>query len=722
MRTQPRSPFALALLALFSATCVSGVADVASAELKAGAAIVDVTPTQFPVLVNGGMLSNKATKVKTPLHARALVLDDGRERIAIVVVDSCMIDRTLCDDIKQLAAANTRLKPDRILISATHTHTAAASMGCLGTDADPQYVPFVRIKVADAIAAAEKNLAPAEVGWGSADAAEYTALRQWVRRPDRLEKDPFGNFSVRANMHAGRVWDDVTGEAGPEDPELSMIAFRASSGRPIAVLANFSMHYFSDSPISADYFGLFCDGFQNAVAAEAKTGVAGSNDPPFVGILSHGCSGDIWRRDYTKPIPKPEDDHTIDSYTQGLLKIALDAYRKIEYRADADLAMSEARLTIPYRTPDLQRLEWAQRIVAAMGDRLPKDTTEVYAREQILLHERQKTEVVVQGLRIGDFGIATTPCETYAITGLKIKAQSPLAKTMVIELANGGDGYIPPAEHHPLGGYNTWAARSAGLEPAAESKITALALERLEHVAGRPRKKFRVSHGADAQQTLSDQPLAYWRLDDFNPPRARDASGHGRDAHLEPGILCYLAGPRSDRFCLNGETNRSVHLAGGRIAARLEGLGERYTVSLWFWNGLPLDARPLAGWLYSKGAEHGLSSLTEMLGLVGSSESDQQHAGKLVFQLGRDDQPVVRAFGKTAVERWTWHHVRLVRDGGKVRVYLDDAKSPELEVDAPASPAAADAESLYFGGRSDGQSNWEGRLDEISVFDRVLVP
>ena len=57
-----------------------------------------------------------------------------------------------------------------MLISATHTHSAPASMGCLGTDADPTYVPYLREKLAEAIAAAEKNLEPAQVGWGSIDA------------------------------------------------------------------------------------------------------------------------------------------------------------------------------------------------------------------------------------------------------------------------------------------------------------------------------------------------------------------------------------------------------------------------------------------------------------------------------------------------------------------------------------------------------------------------
>ncbi len=58
---------------------------------------------------------------------------------------------------------------------------------------------------------------------------------------------------------------------------------------------------------------------------------------------------------------------------------------------------------------------------------------------------------------------------------------------MVIELANGGDGYIPPPEQHLLGGYNTWAARSAGLEVEAEPKIAEAAIQLLESVTEKPR-------------------------------------------------------------------------------------------------------------------------------------------------------------------------------------------------------------------------------------------
>ncbi|MCO6456583.1 MAG: hypothetical protein J5I93_14895 [Pirellulaceae bacterium] len=686
-----------------------GEAGADEAPLRAGAAIVDVTPPRLPVLVNGGMLSRSADMVKTRVNARAIVLDDGRERLAIVVVDSCMMPRPLLDEAKQLASQRTAIRPDRMLISATHTHSAPASMGCLGTDADPAYVPYLREKLAEAIAAAEANLRPARVGWAVGNAAEYTALRRWIRRPDRVVEDPFGNLTVRANMHAGRVWDDVTGESGPEDPDLAMLAIQTADGQPLAVLANFSMHYFGDGALSADYFGLFCDRFQARVAPDARLGQA-----PFVAILSHGCSGDIWRRDYTRPVPPPDQDHTIDSYTDGLLGIALGLYEQVKYETDADLAMAEQRMELRYRVPDKQRLEWAQRIVAAMGDRLPKDTTEVYAREQLILHERQSTEVVVQALRIGSMAIATTPNETYALTGLKIKLQSPLPRTMVIELANGGDGYIPPPEQHVLGGYNTWAARSAGLETQAEPRIAEAAVRLLEHVSGQPRRVVRSSLGPVAEAVRAARPVAWWRLDEMAGPRAVDASGNQRDGIYESGVVYFLEGPRSGDFCRDGETNRAAHFAGGRLQTRVADLGDAYSVSLWFWNGMPQEARPISGWMFSRDRDHGLGPWGDHLGLGGG----QEHAGKLVLLHGADEENL--SVGRTAVERWTWNHLVLVRADGRARVYLNGATQPELDVAAETSFPPG-FEQLFFGGRSDNQSNWEGRLDEIAVFGRALT-
>jgi hypothetical protein len=649
------------------------------------------------VLVNGGMTSRNATGVTDPLYAKALVLANGKTEIAIVVVDSCMMPRPMLDEAKNLASKRTGISSDRILISATHTHTAPSTLHCLGTKADPRYTPYLMGKIAEAIATAQQKLQPAQAGWNKVNAAEFTALRRWVRRPDRIGIDPFGNPTVRANMHAGRNWDDVTGESGPEDPNLTLISIQDLKGKPLAILANFSMHYFGGvKAVSADYFGKFATNMRKMLGA----------DESFVGIMSHGCSGDIWRRDYTlrnwivDPPPK-EEQMQIDSYSKDLAERTLEGYSKIKHRPNLELAMAETRMTLKYRTPDVGLLQWAEGIVEEMGDRNPKNKTEVYAFEQIVLHERQETEIVLQALRIGDIAITTTPNETYALTGLKLKAKSPLLNTMVIELANGGDGYIPPPEQHFLGGYNTWAARSAGLEVQAEPKITEACLRLLEEVSAKPRRVPLVSQGSSAKAIAELKPIHWWRMDELQGSLAIDEQGN-RDGHYEDGVVFYLEGPDSKGFT-PGQVNRCAHFAGGRLRARLAKLGATYTVSLRFWNGMPDNSRTVLGWMFSRGRDHSLDAPGDHLGLDGK--------GNLLFHDGGKAH-----HGKSSVKRWTWMQATLIRKGEDVRVYLDG----KLEIEAKAK-ANLLAEDIFIGGRNDNRSNWEGRIDEVALFDRALT-
>ncbi|QDV12158.1 Neutral/alkaline non-lysosomal ceramidase [Rosistilla oblonga] len=705
------SLFAPAVLTLLLALPVS-------AELRVGAVVVDVTPPDMPVIVNGGILSRTVDKVKTPISARAMVIDDGDQRIAIVVVDSCMMPQFLLDDAKALASQRTKIQPDRMLISATHTHTAPSAMGALGTDPDPRYVPYLREKLAEAIASAEANLAPAHVGWTTVDADKFTALRRWIRRPDRIDDDPFGNPTIRANMHAARVPENVTGPSGPEDPEVSLISFASPDGQPIAVLANFSMHYFGDSQISADYYGLLCNAFQDRVAQSETAAKEKSPEqepgasPSMVAMMSHGCSGDIWRRDYTAG-PDGNYNPTLENYTTELLDLIYGAYKKIEHKPVDSIAMAENRLPMMYRLPDAQRLQWAQQIVDSMEGELPKTIQEVYAREQVLLHELQSTDVVVQGIRIGDIGISTTPTETYALTGLKLKLQSPFAKQMVIELANGGDGYIPPPEQHHLGGYNTWAARSAGLEVQAEPKITEANLQLLEQLAGKPRRPFVQTAGELTQAIQAADPFAFYRLDHMDGSIAIDSSKHHRDASVSPGYALFLEGPAQPGVCETDEINRAIHLAGGRLQTRLPSGQADYSVAMWIWNGMPNDGRETTGWIVSRDRPYQTSSFGEHLGIGGTATDP----GKLIFVNG-DGKPVT---GQTTLERWSWNHVVMTRSGDKVRVYLNGSKQPEIETTAAAA-SVSQVGDLFIGGRSDNDSNFEGRIDEVAIFDRALEP
>jgi hypothetical protein len=123
-------------------------------------------------------------------------------------------------------------------------------------------------------------------------------------------------------------------------------------------------------------------------------------------------------------------------------------------------------------------------MASAIGDRPTRNWEENYARETVKMADWPVEKVVkLQALKVGEFAIATSPCETYGSTGLAIKQSSPFALTMVISLANGCNGYLPPPEQFELGGYTTWRARSSYLEIGAEPQIRQTLDELLDAVA-----------------------------------------------------------------------------------------------------------------------------------------------------------------------------------------------------------------------------------------------
>ena len=86
--------------------------------------------------------------------------------------------------------------------------------------------------------------------------------------------------------------------------------------------------------------------------------------------------------------------------------------------------------------------------------------------------------VTLQLHRIGNLSVGTVPCEVFVETGLRLKRNSPFERHFTISLANGYNGYLPTAEHHAAGDYETWRARSSYLEITAEEKITVCMEER----------------------------------------------------------------------------------------------------------------------------------------------------------------------------------------------------------------------------------------------------
>ncbi len=117
----------------------------------------------------GSFSERAAEKAWDPLSARALVLDDGQTRLAIVIVDSCLIPRSLFDEVKQRASKATGIRTDHMLMAATHTHSAPASLDRLFAKASDEYLEVLKQGIVEAVKQANANLEPAEIGWGQVD-------------------------------------------------------------------------------------------------------------------------------------------------------------------------------------------------------------------------------------------------------------------------------------------------------------------------------------------------------------------------------------------------------------------------------------------------------------------------------------------------------------------------------------------------------------------------
>jgi hypothetical protein len=339
----------------------------------------------------------------------------------------------------------------------------------------------------------------------------------------------------------------------------------------------------------------------------------------------------------------------------------------------------------------------------------------VYAKEAVALHENPERVLKLQAIRIGELGIAAIPNEVFALSGLKIKAQSPFPTTMNIELANGSEGYIPPPEQHAMGGYTTWPARTAALEVQAEPRIVATVLSLLETVAGRPRRLAIPGPASYTEHILASRPQAYWRLEEMEGRIAHDATDREHHGVFEQEIAFYLPGVDLPGFGMNHSINRAAHFAGGRIAARIAIPAESYSAEFWFWNGLPNDARAVTGYLLetSPGADR---TGGDVLGLGGSAGTTAP--GRLFFML--DSRRSLCLSGKTEISPKTWHHVVLTRSGSRVTIYLDGNSEPEIVGDASTSQESTQV-SFFLGSRHDRDANFEGKIDEVALYDRPLT-
>jgi len=462
--------------------------------LQAGAATLDITPP-LGVSLAGSFTDRIATGIDDPLSARAVVWEDASGpagRIALVSCDLICMPGEVVRQARELVGRAGAVPPERVLVAATHTHTAPAPTDLLGARRVDWYVEALPARIATAVSLAAQRLRPARAGWG-------------VGREDR------GSFNRRYRMRDGTVRmnpgllnPDALEPAGPIDPDLGVLWTEGEDGAPLAALASFALHYVGTDTglhISADYFGHFGRWMQRLYG------------PDLVAILLNGASGDINNIDIRDP-QRPRG-HRQARRVAGVL--AGGVLRLVEQlRPSGEVTLGAASARFPFRRKRItsQDLELAARILAlpadtppaaireraglgragpfswVVGHPLPDQVLRTYARQcQLLAALPEELETEVQVLRIGNCAIVALPGEIFVELGLAIKARSPFqpgdgGATLIAALANDYIGYVPTRRaQEQEGGYETWAARSALPAAGTGEALADLAVALLERAA-----------------------------------------------------------------------------------------------------------------------------------------------------------------------------------------------------------------------------------------------
>jgi hypothetical protein len=456
------------------------------ARMRAGAFKADITPRKFPVPMAGQMTPQFATQAHDPLSARCLVLDDGATRIAFCVIDAVAVTRQIMDDAKAQASKVTGIPTDRICMSATHTHTGVGVAYLFqSVPADTDYVQFMTRQIAEGIRQANDRLEPAQVGWGVAEEPRHVFNRRWILKEGVTYTNPFGSDGDRARMNPPRGDKGNDHPAGPTDPQVCVLAVRSADGsKPIALLANYSLHYVGGMPpngLSADYFGAF------ASVMGRKLNAAELN-PMFVAMMSNGTSGNINNVDFfhkVQPTYGPYEKIYVVADDVGAA--AYGAWQGVAWHDHVPIRMAERAIDLAVRRPAAAEVTAAQELLVSakkLENGAYREQPAIYANETIHMAEYPATvNAKLQAIRIGEVGITAIPCEVFVEIGLEIKARSPLKPTFTIELANGYNGYLATREQHKLGGYETWRARSAYLDVDSAEKIEGTVMELLGEVA-----------------------------------------------------------------------------------------------------------------------------------------------------------------------------------------------------------------------------------------------
>ncbi len=431
------------LLSLLVWTAIAPV--VSPPELRAGAAAVAINPP--PGIPMAGYYAERGAQgIHDTIYAKAIVIEQGGARAALVALDLIAAPRDLVDDTRAAIDRTCHVPGANVMISATHSHTGPIvdTKNRFGGQNDlvKSYRAALPGKITEAVRQAEARLA----------AVTLSAARG---------RESSIAFNRRFHMKDGTVgWNPGKGNpliikpAGTIDPDVPVLYFETVDKKPVATYVNYAVHLdnIGEPLISAD------------MPATLSRCLADFTGPEMVTLFTAGCCGDVNHIDVHWNAPQRG---FANPARMGIILAGevLRTWPRLKSIDPAPLRIKAERVTLPLTKLAAGDVEKAQATIARMSgeaSKRPAFMEMVQAFKVLDVAERNGAlyQVEVQVIALGnDVAWVSLPGEVFTELGLAIKQDSPFPVTIIAELANGLLGYIPSRRAYAQGNYEVVSAR-----------------------------------------------------------------------------------------------------------------------------------------------------------------------------------------------------------------------------------------------------------------------
>ena len=429
--------------------------------LTAGFSKVCISPPIGAPLAGFAAREGVCEGIHDDLFARAVVLANDEEAVALVSVDVLALSSGFVDQVRKEIEQRTGVRRDAVMIAATHTHAGPVTVKTFFNpedSLDADYMESIAAAIETSVVKAWESRFPARVGVGSGQVAGIGVNRR-------------------------------TADKTPVDEEIGVIKIEDAYGDVRCVLINYACH-----PTVLGSNNLLATGdFPNFAVEKIENALGDGGFAIFVngtqGNISMGHSSELSAIGVITPGRTFEHAAELgsklgDATLAALPRIVTDGSPEIGAEISIvnfplkelppiDAAAQEFR-EAEERLDGLERSNGAsEAFMKAKSRLLYASITNYYANETAHLDGHLPVEL--QAIRIGDAAFLAVPAEVFVEIGLELKRRAKY-KTFIVGIANGYIAYFPTRAAYPDGGYEVVSSKIA---PQSEGIFyeEALALE-----------------------------------------------------------------------------------------------------------------------------------------------------------------------------------------------------------------------------------------------------